>query len=332
MRTRAFLFTAALMLASPAVAFAQNDEPSAADVESARASFQEGIELRDRNRDLPRAIEKLKAAYALVQTPRIAYELGKTYRMANNYLAARETFLEVDRLPVRARESEEAKKARADSRSQAQDLESRIPSLTLNITGEGGVLQDTVVTLDDQVIAHETLMTPRRLNPGHHVLLLQVPNRPVARRNIELRDGEAKNLEIRLPKPNQASSADPADDGFKTTDGVKTTTRGDAGHQALLWSSIGLVTLGSITGLWALAAASDAAKKCDSQTNVCPKSALDGKNMATGLAWVANISFGAALATGILYFAIPPVEVTHGATVGVSPAPGGGFLSMQGTF
>lgn len=331
MRFRTFFFAASLALAAPA-AFAQTDEPSAADIESARASFQDGLELRDKSRDMPGAIAKLKAAYSLVQTPRIAFELGKTYRMAGNYLSARETFLEVDRIPVRTRESEEAKRARADSKAQAVELESKIPTLTLNVVGEGGVLDDTVITLDDKEVPHDTLAAPRKLNPGRHVLALQMPGRPPAKRTIDLREGEAKTIEVKLPKRNAAPSADPADDGFKATSTEKVTTRNDPLHQTLLWSTIGLVTVGCITGVYALAAASDGAKKCDDTTNVCPKSALDAKNTATTLAWVANITFAGSLATGILYFVIPPVEVTRGTTVGVSAAPGGGFLSLQGKF
>jgi hypothetical protein len=331
MRIRAFLFSAAIVLAAPR-AWADDDQPSAADVESARASFQEGLELRDKNNDLPRAIEKLKAAYALVQTPRIAYELGKTYRMAKNYLSARETFLEVDRLPVRARESDEAKKARADAHTQAVELESKIPTLTLNVVGEGGVIQDTSITIDDQPVSHETYSVPRKLNPGRHVIALQIPGRPIAKRNIDLREGEQKQIEIKLPKPNAAPSGDPADDGFKTTDVEKTTTRGDPVHVTLLWSTVGLITVGAVAGLWALGTAADASKSCSSSTMVCGQSALNGKNQATTLAWVANISFGAAIVTGLAYFLIPGVEITRGTTVGVSPMPGGGFLSMQGKF
>src|SRR5438093_877869 len=95
---------------------------------AARAAFREGLELREGN-DLPRAIGRLKAAYDIVQTPRIAYELGRTYRMAKSYIAARETFLEVERLPVRPQESAEARAARMDARTQAAELETKIPTV-----------------------------------------------------------------------------------------------------------------------------------------------------------------------------------------------------------
>src|SRR5581483_6729704 len=132
------------------------------------------------------------------------------------------------------------------------------------------------------------------------------------------------------PKRNAPPSNDPADDGFKTTSTEKTTTRNDPLHQTLLWSTVGLVTVGCVTGIYAIATASDAAKKCTN--NICGSDALAGKNTAMTLAWVANISFGASLATGILYFVIPPMEVSRGTTVGVAPTPGGGFLSLQGKF
>jgi hypothetical protein len=252
--------------------------------------------------------------------------------MSGNYLSARETFLEVERIPARTRESEEAKKARSDSHAQAVELESKIPTLTLNVISEGGVLDETVITLDDKEVSHDTLAAPRKLNPGRHVIALQIPGRPPAKRTVELRDGEQKTIEVKLPKRNAPPSTDPADDGFKTTNVEKTTTRNDPIHQTLLWSTVGLITVGCVTGLYAIVTASDAAKKCSSTTGVCPQASLDGKNTAMTLAWVANISFGASVATGILYFVIPPVEITRGTTVGLAPAPGGGFLSLQGKF
>src|SRR4051794_11445204 len=66
--------------------------PSAADLESARELFKEGRELRQ-NGDLPRAIERFKAAHAYGQTPVTALELGRTQMQVGDLIEAREVLL-----------------------------------------------------------------------------------------------------------------------------------------------------------------------------------------------------------------------------------------------
>lgn len=324
MRSAPFLFVFALGIAAPSFAFAQTDETSAQDIESARAAFTQGLELRDKQRNYPAAIDKLKAAYALVPTPRIAYELGKTYRMNKDLLNARSMFLEVDRIPVRGKESEEAKNARTDARIQAVELESKIPTLTIRLVGEG----EATLTLDDQPIARETLAAPRKLNPGRHRLGLQLPNRPQANRTIELQEGEQKDLEIKLPAPTTKPTNDP-NEGFQATSYEHTTTRADPLHQVLFWTGIAGITVGSITGIYAIVTAADGAKKCDP---TCTADATKAKNDAMVLAWTSNITFIVGGASLLAYFLVPPLATTKSTTVGFSPMPGGAFASFQGRF
>jgi len=303
-----------IFVASPALA--QPDEASAADVESARATFQQGLELRDRH-DYPNAIDKLKAAYALVPTPRIAYELGKTYRMNGDLINARATFLEVERLPVKGRESPEAQKARSDSRAQAAELENKIPTLLIRVVGTG----DAALTLDDENVSRESLAAARKVNPGNHKLVLQLQNRAPVTRTVHVREGEAKELEIKLPAPNTQGT------GFETTSYEKTTTRGDPLHQLFLWTSVGGITIGAITGIYALASASDAASGC---MPICPQKSIDEKNTANALAWTSNITFIIGVGAFITWLVIPPVEVSRGTTVGLSASPG--FTGIGGKF
>jgi len=308
-------------VSAPVIARAQTE--SSSDVETARAAFQQGLELRDQRHDVRGAIEKLKAAYALVQTPRIAFELGKTQRMANDYVGARQTFLEVDRLPVRVNESPEAKKARSDAKAQAAELEGLIPTLAIKLVGEG----EAVVTIDDQPVARDALAVVHKLNPGTHTVALQIEGRAPIKRTVQLKEGDQKEIEIKLPARGQPAPADPTDDGLKATSYQTGSTRNDPAH---VWLGIGFfagLTVGSITGAYAIVAAADGAKSSACATGKC-----DARDKATALAWVANVSFGVGLLSGALWLIIPPVERRYGTTLGVVDVPGGAMLSARGTF
>src|SRR3954462_3241663 len=83
-----------LMMASASPAFAQR---SAADIETARQLYNQGVDMRDKG-DLRGALEKLKAAHALGNTPITGVELCKTHAALAQPVEAREVCLGVGRI------------------------------------------------------------------------------------------------------------------------------------------------------------------------------------------------------------------------------------------
>ena len=89
-RVAAGLLVLVATLVAPVVTpSARADEPSAADAETALALYKTGKQMRDSG-DAKGALEKLRAAYALVETPIIALELGRTYAALGKLVEARE--------------------------------------------------------------------------------------------------------------------------------------------------------------------------------------------------------------------------------------------------
>ncbi len=93
-----------------------------------------GLELRAKG-DAAAALEKLKAAYALVRTPITGIELGRTFMTLGSLVEARETFLSNARIPERPEETARSKAARKDSEELAEQLRTRIPSLASRSRG-----------------------------------------------------------------------------------------------------------------------------------------------------------------------------------------------------
>ena len=89
------------LTAVPRSALAQR---SAADIESARQLYSQGVDLRDKG-DLKGALEKFKAAHALGNTPITGIELCRTHAALAQPVEAREACLGVGRIaPMRATE------------------------------------------------------------------------------------------------------------------------------------------------------------------------------------------------------------------------------------
>jgi hypothetical protein len=325
------LLPVALVLALAPAARAQN--PSAADIESARAAFLKGLDLRDKQHDLAAAADRFKAAYALVPTPRIGFELGRTLRAMNDLVGARAAFVAAVQLPPRPNESAEAKKARKAADAEAADLERRIPQLMLHIVGTGQIY------VDGEAIRHDALAVPRRVNPGSHVVQLQVEGDVKAEQTVTLQEGEHKDVtmspgvEARITvtagggglPPQPAQPYDP----FATP--VTNRVHSNAPTKAaLFYAASTLGGLGVAPALIAIGYVKGAQDLCTNGT--CTGDFDNKKTLAYGFAIATDVLWGAALVCLIVGIVYPSTSPLPPMQMGASPVPGGGVLSAQGRF
>lgn len=333
-------FTLAFSLSIASLAHAQS-EPSATDVDTARTAFQQALELRDKHHDLRGASEKLKAAYALVPTPRIGLELGKTYQQMGQLVEARAAFLDVDHLPqsvvvggVRRPESAEAKKARDDCRTAASDLDARIPSLVVQVRGGAGQ-----VTIDGDPVNPDALAVPRRMNPGKHIVALMIDGAAVSRKVVDLREGPASTVVVLEPRHDDARHDDTEDGTPPQQHGTSAyvppnanlATADNPARKAVLATSYILVGAGVASDLIAFVITSNAQKNnCDSVTKVC--TSFSGKSTSMGFAVAGDVLVGVGIVTFIVGLALPRTVVPTAPEVGFSPLSGGGYLSAGGHF
>ena len=118
-----------LLTAAPAAAHAQR---TAADLESARQLYNQGIELRDKG-DTKGALEKFRAAHALGNTPLTGIELCKTHAVLKQPVEAREVCLGVARIPPLAQETARSQEARSEAARIAEEQRPKIGALRLDI-------------------------------------------------------------------------------------------------------------------------------------------------------------------------------------------------------
>ncbi len=306
--------------------FAQS-EPSATDIDTARTAFQQALELRDKRHDLRGAIDKLKAAYALVPTPRIGLELGKTYQQSGQLVEARAAFLDVDRLPesvvvqgARRPESAEAKKARDDCRTAANDLDARIPSIVIRVHGEGQV------TVDGVNVPAESLTVPRRMNPGKHVVALMMDEGVGSRKVVDLHEGsETAVVDLTVRALDKDTNAH---DVTTNTPPDLTLAENPTRKAALGWSYV-MMGVGLGTDIVAYYITTNAQKDC-STNKVCPS--LSSKSTSIAFAVVGDVLIGAGAITFFVGLFLPKTVAPTTPQVGFAPLDGGGFLSTQGRF
>ncbi len=328
----------ALAAGSPiGVAFAQ--QPSAVDVAQARELFNQGLRLREKG-DSNGAVEKLKAAHALANTPITGLELGKTYELVGKLVEAREVLLSIGRLPVQSAETSRATAARAEGARLAEELRPRIPSLTVKISGAPP--SAVTVSIDDAPIPSEALEA-RPVNPGAHDVSARAGSGSPVHASVDLKEGEARDVELTI------APAAPIAQSPQTPSPAPTTPEGPSSRSGgalspVFFGGVGVagagLIVGAITGGLALGKASSANNACPNLT--CPSEAAYNstvKNVGSGrtLGDISTVSFivaGVGAVVGVIGFIISPHdhEQTAAKNGSVGPSIGLGGPGLQGTF
>jgi hypothetical protein len=211
-RLRVAFFVATLAMAPAARA------QTAADLETARALFKEGRELRAKG-DLRGALEKLRAAHAAGRTPVTGIELARTHVMLGQLVEAREVALDAGRIRVAADETERSVEARADAARLADELRERIPDVTVHVSGvPGDVVPD--VSLDGKALPAALLGQPFKVDPGEHVVVVVAPGGATSRATVAVGERESRAVAVAYPAvgvappPGPPAPATSEPDGF----------------------------------------------------------------------------------------------------------------------
>jgi len=185
----ALLIAFAVPLTHPSSARA---EPTSEDLASARALFKEGRALREKG-DLPKAIEKLRAAHALGQTPITGLELARTYVLVGKLVDAHEVSLGVARLSVASDETVKSEVARAEAAKLATALEPRLAKLVISVKGAPAGAAPQVI-VDGEAIPLAALGEARSADPGSHLVVLTLPPGREVRAQLEVNEGESRDV------------------------------------------------------------------------------------------------------------------------------------------
>ncbi len=265
-------------LASPAL----GQVPSARDKETARTLFDKGVEAEKRG-DLNQALIFFRDANQLVHVPSTALFLARVLERKGMLLEARTAALEAAHAPVQPNEQKFQSQCRADGALLAQSLEPRVPSVLVRVAGPAP--QQVSLTIDGATIPPLASNPPHKLNPGAHTVLVQAPGFQPVELRVELREREAKTLDITLVPGGAPVVAPPPPTPMRQEEP-------NVGPLVMMGVGFGLggaaLITGAVTGGLSLAKAQDLEQACGGVA--CPPARSDEFDQAQTLATVADVT------------------------------------------
>ncbi len=301
------VIAAALMTAWAGVSFAQ---PTAADRETARSLMQEGRDLRDKGHGAD-ALKRFKAADDIMHVPTTALEVAKTQAGMGMFVEARDTIANIRKLPTSASDPAPFQEARAKADELDNNLENRIPAITIAVTGAGDGETPTIV-VDGVSVPSAALGLPRRVNPGRHMIVAKTPSGR-GEQTVDVKEGDRKEVQIMLKGGGSSAPEPPSEPGGEPTATPPpehpTEPEGPKSHSPTLitWIGAGVggagLIAGSITGIMSMS--SQLSHECPNMACANGKAGGNDYSSATSLATIADVGFavagvGAAVAVATL--------------------------------
>lgn len=172
------LLCAGLWLASAAGANAQVSSPG--DAAAARELRGHGIEASSDGR-WGEALENFEQSYELSNDPATLVQIAEAQAATGRLMAAAasyERFLE----SARRRDGRQAREAR----EALAEVQARVPRVVIRVTGLRG---GDEVWLDDGLVEHDELETPRPIDPGEHTLIIARGGTATVERTFDVAEG-----------------------------------------------------------------------------------------------------------------------------------------------
>jgi hypothetical protein len=302
-------------------------QPSLSDRETARNLMDDGDAKRDRG-DLKAALASYEAADAIMHVPTTGLEVGRTQAQLGQLLEARDTLARILRLPAKPGEPAPFTAARKVAETLGLELAARIPTVSVTVS-HNDPAQPLVVLFDGETLSPAAAQAPRKVNPGHHVVVARSGSFE-RKSEVDVAESEWKTVPIDFPPVAVADVPPPSSDGPSVLPKVLI-------YGGFTGGVVG-IGVGAVAGLMSLSKLSDVKKDC--VNDVCPSSRAGDLESVRELGTLSTVAFivgGAGLGAGILGLILDsrqPSETTPGtsAKIRVRPELGPTWAGLAGTF
>ncbi|KYF80576.1 hypothetical protein BE11_16675 [Sorangium cellulosum] len=204
---RLVLLLALTFPAMPAVAVAQQAQPTAQAKDAARSLAFKGQEFFDAGR-YEEALAAFREAEALFHAPPLLQMIARSCERLGRLLEARSLYQRIVDEPLAADAPRAFQQAQAESRVDLAALATRIP--TVEVAVRGAAPGAVVLTLDGERIDQAT---PVERDPGSYTLVASVPGQNPITKTIRLNEGTRERVTLdppppaAAPRPGSASAA-----------------------------------------------------------------------------------------------------------------------------
>jgi hypothetical protein len=276
---------ACAMVASRAMA----SEPSAADKETSRALYAEGMTALDAA-DFTHAERACGGAYRLVNAPTGALCWGRALEGLGKLVEARDAYLAAAHYPSRPDEPPIFTSARSGAAAAADAVEPRIPTVVLVVSGPSETMP-LRLRVDGVEIAPETARLPRKINPGRHVLLVGTEGFLASAVGVTAAEGQMQQVDIQL-RPATAERIG----GVSTKLHAGPTRPPSSDPSPIAYPALGVgavgLLVGSVFGVIALSSDKNTLGKECGAPDTCPPSAKNDIETLHSHEVVADLGFG----------------------------------------
>ncbi len=256
-------------------------EPTEADKDAARILFTEAKELRDAGK-VTAALERFKRAHDLAATPITTVELARTHSMLGHLVEARRLYRSVEALEKKPGESAKSIAARDEAKQLAADLDAKIPTLIVEVSGDDYAPSE--VTVDGVTVAVDV---PIAVDPGKHLVAARSHKQEVV-----VAEGEHdRRVTIAAFKPIPGPTPPIVRPIAPMRPAEASTWPGTLRWVGGVTAGVGVV-VGATAGVLALSTASGVKDSCGG--GVCPPSSHDDLDATRRWATVSTIGFGVA--------------------------------------
>lgn len=271
-------------------------EPTEGDKDVARSLMVSGVAKREKG-DARGALRDFQSADAIMHVPSTGIEVATTLAALGFLLEARDATAAVLRLPEARNEPAPFVDARKKARELQEELDAKIPSLTIHVERAPNDAPPSALYIDERPEPLSILETPRKMNPGRYAIRVEA-GEASSRATVELREGAAESVTLSpAPDAPDAEPEAPLPRGSRHGGGGVRAV----GYAGLVLGATGLA-VGAVTGLMVLSNREDLDQLC--RDNVCPPGpATDKLDTTRTLSAVATVSFvvgGVALGAGIV--------------------------------
>lgn len=305
-----------LALAALTARDARADEPSAADIASARKLGFEGITLAEKG-NCAAAVDKLARAEKLFHAPTTLVRLGECQVQLGKVVEGSENLGRAAReeLPSNAPAAFVAARARAKKGLAAATAKLAHAKVTVKAPPNVTV----TVAVDSVTVPSANVGEDRAFDPGPHLVEASAPGYLVASAAINLKEGGSEDVTLTLVvDPNAAAPKTPPSVAPKVTPPPPPPPEG-APNRTVAYVLLGVgvvgVGVGSVFGLTAMSKKNALADACpNNQCRASQQSNLDSAKTSGTISTIAFGVGGAALVVGgILFFtASPRASATRG--------------------
>jgi hypothetical protein len=252
------------------------------------------------------ALERYAEAYRIVHVPTVGIEVVKAQQALGQLLEAAQTAREVSALAQLPGEPAVFDQARLQAAREVLALSERTPSLLLDVAPRGVLF---VVQIDGLSPSGQT---PFPLNPGVHHLRVSADGYQDLEQDVALQEAERQTLSVTL-SPLAGAAGSPASAAGASSVGttsaaadaaaspaLPTHLESEAGssRRTLGWVGVAVAGVGVVAGTFAGIRAFQT--KPDCPNDVCSPSQRDGIQTSQRMGYIADVSFGLAIVSGVL--------------------------------